>query len=142
MLGEIIQWIGYEFIMDFSLVIGYFLLDAMHSDISPFLPMTMYAIMSYIIGMLFMNVFGLAVDTCLQCFTFAEKNQPDGIYIPGQLKGIMDNGARTDGKEEAKIRCETNTDPDKTETQPNIFFIKIVPDKTFGSSWCLTPLIL
>jgi len=108
MLGEVIQWIGYVFIMGISLVIGYFLLDAMHSDISPFLPLIMYAIMSYIIGMLFMNVFGLAVDTCLQCFIFAEENKPDGDYVPGQLKGIMDNGARTEGKEEAKPAA-TNT---------------------------------
>jgi solute carrier family 44 protein 1 (choline transporter-like protein)/choline transporter-like protein 2/4/5 len=101
-LGEVIQWIGYVFIMGFSLVIGYFLLDWMHSDISPFLPMIMYAIMSYIIGMLFMNVFGLAVDTCLQCFIFAEENKPDGDYIPAQLRTIMDRGARTEGQDDAK----------------------------------------
>jgi len=96
-LGEVVQWIGYMFVMGFTVVVGYFLLDAMHPDISPVLPMFMYAILGYIVGRLFMNVFGLAVDTCLQCFIFAEEKGGESDFIPPQLKAIMDGGARSQG---------------------------------------------
>jgi len=105
-LGEVIQWIGYVFIMGFTMVIGYFLLDAMHPDIDPFLPMIIYAILGYIIGMLFMKVFGLAVDTCLQCFIFAEEKGGGGDFIPHQMKAIMGQGPRVRMAQTSQLSLE------------------------------------
>merc|ERR1719464_1150155 len=72
-LGTIIQFLGYTFIVVATTAIGYFILQALHPDVSPTLPMISYAIMSYVIAMLFMTVFGLAVDTILHCFIAAEE---------------------------------------------------------------------
>jgi len=95
------------FIMGFTAVIGYFLLDLMHKDVSPILPMCMYLFVGYIVGMLFMNVFGLAVDTCLQCFIFAEeKLPPDADCIPKQLKAIMEGSARREGADEKETSSQ------------------------------------
>lgn len=74
MLGFAIQLIGYLCIMGSSLVCGYFLIREMHPDIQPVLPMVIYGALSYIVAKLYMNVFGLAVDTSLQCFLVVEEN--------------------------------------------------------------------
>jgi len=98
-LGSVIHSIGYIFIMAATLVVGYFLLKLMHDEISPVIPMIVYAFMSYIVGSLFMNVFGLAVDTSLQCILFAQEKCPDGDnnYVPDELRKAIGMG-----KEEAK----------------------------------------
>jgi len=89
-LGYVIHVIGYVFIMAATLVSGYFLLEFMHPEISPTVPMIAYACISYVVGRLYMNVFGLAVDTCLQCVIFAEEKCPDGEFVPKSLRKLLD----------------------------------------------------
>lgn len=98
-LGYVIHIIGYIFIMAATLVCGYFLVGAMHKDINPAVPMIAYTLMSYVVGRLYMNVFGLAVDTCLQCVIFAEEKCPDGDFVPSALKSLLD---RSQAKEDTR----------------------------------------
>jgi len=88
-LGSIIHAIGFLFIMAGTVVLGYFVLKALHPDISPFVPLMVYAGVGYVVGKLFMNVFGLAVDTSLQCVIAAEEMQHDGDFVPSPLKSFL-----------------------------------------------------
>merc|ERR1719296_589137 len=67
-MGRAIHAIGFLCIMSGTAVPGYFMVQAMHDDISPVMPVFSYIVVSYIIAKLYMNVFGLAVDATLQCF--------------------------------------------------------------------------
>lgn len=92
-LGRVINVIGIVFIMAATATAGYLLLRAMHSDVSPVFPLIVYAVMGYMVGHLFMNVFGLAVDTSLQCVIFAEEKCPEGNFVPPQLKRVIDRSS-------------------------------------------------
>jgi len=73
MLGWFTHLIGYLFIAAATAVIGYFLLQAMYPEANPVAPMIIYICVGYVVGQLYMNIFGLAVDTCLQCFIAVEE---------------------------------------------------------------------
>mmetsp|Transcript_36352 Transcript_36352/g.77383 ORF Transcript_36352/g.77383 Transcript_36352/m.77383 type:complete len:944 (-) Transcript_36352:135-2966(-) len=88
-LGSAIQSIGYIFIMLGTTVSGYFILKAMHPDLNAFIPIIMYILMSYCVGMLYMNVFGMAVDTSLQCVIFAEEKGIDKETCPKDLTSVL-----------------------------------------------------
>jgi len=88
-LGSIIYYIGIMFITVGTTVAGYFLLKALHPEVTPILPMAIYTILSYLVAKLFMNVFGLSVDTMLQCFIATEEMGGDSGFVPSQLAGIM-----------------------------------------------------
>lgn len=105
MIGGMVSMIGMVFITGFTTVIGYFILMAMYGDkdctgedckvSSPILCVMMYVMMGYMIGKLFMTVFGLAVDTTLQCFCADEELNKDkgnfaaNNYTPEELKGFL-----------------------------------------------------
>jgi len=84
-LSAAVNVIGFISIMVSTTVIGYFLVRAMHDDVNPVMPCVSYLVMSYIVAKLFMNVFGLAVDTSLQCFLACEEMGGCGDFIPGVL---------------------------------------------------------
>mmetsp|Transcript_2356 Transcript_2356/g.5416 ORF Transcript_2356/g.5416 Transcript_2356/m.5416 type:complete len:931 (+) Transcript_2356:71-2863(+) len=88
-LGRVINRIGILFIITGTTVAGYFVLKAMHPSISPIVPIILYIITSYILGKLFMSVFGMAVDTCLQCVIAAEAMAHDGSFVPQKLKSVL-----------------------------------------------------
>merc|ERR1712113_587109 len=103
MLGGGVHAIGYICIMTGTAVAGYFIIRAMHDSVSPLVPVFSYIVVSYIIAKLFMNVFGLAVDTCLQCFLACEEGGFGGEdYIPSDLKKFLkDNPGNQKQKEES-----------------------------------------
>jgi hypothetical protein len=72
-LGSIIHFLGFIFIMTATVLLGYFILQGLHPDVYPVVPMVAYIIVSYLVAKLYMNVFGLAVDTMLQCFIATEE---------------------------------------------------------------------
>merc|ERR1711988_1135206 len=89
MLGSVISVIGILFITVSTSVTGYFLLKALHPEVTPVLPMAVYAVVSYLVAKLYMNVFGLSVDTMLQCFIAAEEMGDDSGFVPVQLQGMI-----------------------------------------------------
>lgn len=89
-LSWIIHFIGYCFITAGTSAAGYFILQAMHPDVSPVIPVVIYVFSSYMVAGLYMNVFGMAVDTSLQCVIAAEEmGCNDGSFVPGPLVGIL-----------------------------------------------------
>jgi len=92
-LGSVIYYIGILFITAGTTAAGYFMLKAMHPEVTPVLPMAVYVIMSYLVAKLFMNVFGLSVDTMLQCFIATEEmggdNPGDDSFLPSQLSALV-----------------------------------------------------
>jgi len=93
-LGSIINWIGIIFITVGTSVAGYFLLKALHPDVTPILPMAIYVASSYLVAKLYMNVFGLSVDTMLQCFIATEEMGGDSGFVPTQLQSLLPSKER------------------------------------------------
>jgi len=69
-------------------VVGYFILQAIHPEVNPILPVLSYLAVGYIVAKLYMNVFGLAVDTMLQCFIATEEMGGDTDFVPGPLRSL------------------------------------------------------
>lgn len=88
-LGFVLHAIGYCIIMISTTFVGYLLLKAMHPNIAFVIPLTIYCILGYIIGKLYLNVYGLAVDTSLQCVIMVEKMGHEGDFIPEPLEAIL-----------------------------------------------------
>jgi len=93
-LGSIINWIGIIFITVGTSVAGYFLLKALHPDVTPILPMAIYVASSYLVAKLYMIVFGLSVDTMLQCFIATEEMGGDSGFVPTQLQSLLPSKER------------------------------------------------
>merc|ERR1711918_152968 len=89
MLGSIISVVGILFITVSTSVMGYFLLKALHPEVTPVLPMAVYVATAYLVAKLYMNVFGLSVDTMLQCFIATEEMGGDSGFVPSQLQGML-----------------------------------------------------
>jgi len=88
-LGSVIHGLGYLFIMAVTTVLGYFVLQGLHPDIAPIIPVILYLIVSYVAAKLYMNVFGLAVDTMLQCFIATEEMGGDEDFVPSPLVNFI-----------------------------------------------------
>jgi len=99
-IGSMITLIGVFFITAATTVVGYFfLINAFEKEelSSPFICTALYFMIGYLVGKLFMAVFGLAVDTTLQCFcadeelTSKRKNalKDDQVYTPDVLKNFI-----------------------------------------------------
>jgi len=93
-LGGIISWIGFFCIMAGTGVVGYFLLKAMHPELTPLMPMICFTFVAYFVGKLYMNVFHLAVDTSLQCFLACEEAGTGGEFIPSELSDFVNNNKK------------------------------------------------
>jgi len=89
MLGSVINIIGVLFITVGTSVAGYFVLKALHPDVTPVLPMAIYVTSAYLVAKLYMNVFGLSVDTMLQCFIAAEEMGGGSGFVPAQLQSLL-----------------------------------------------------
>jgi len=91
-LGSIIHFLGFIFIMVATVLLGYFILQGLHPDVYPVLPVAVYIVVSYLVAKLYMNVFGLAVDTMLQCFIATEEMGGEGSdadFVPGPMKAFV-----------------------------------------------------
>jgi len=97
-LGSAIRSIGIFFITSATVFLGYLILRSMHPDVSPFVPLVCYTFVGYFVGKLYTNVFGLAVDTSLQCFLACEEMKIGGDFVPGCLKKFIDNKGNEDDK--------------------------------------------
>eukprot|EP00490_Sorites_sp_Unknown_P011273 CAMPEP_0114646094 /NCGR_PEP_ID=MMETSP0191-20121206/4960_1 /TAXON_ID=126664 /ORGANISM="Sorites sp." /LENGTH=74 /DNA_ID=CAMNT_0001858885 /DNA_START=174 /DNA_END=398 /DNA_ORIENTATION=+ len=57
---------------------------------SPIVPTILYVILGYLVGRLFLSVFGLACDTSLQCFIMSEEMRQRGDFVPTALQALME----------------------------------------------------
>jgi hypothetical protein len=106
LLGTIIHYIGFFFIVVATVIIGYFIVTAMHVGMSPILSLVVYTLMSYVVAQLFMSVFGLAVDSTLQCFLACEEMGLSGDFVPPQMASFL------------KAHPESPDSAPKEETKP------------------------
>jgi solute carrier family 44 protein 1 (choline transporter-like protein)/choline transporter-like protein 2/4/5 len=99
-IGGVVHLIGTVFIMSVTGFIGYMLLGALHPDdvSSPVMPTLLYITVGYVAAKLIMNVFGLAVDTVLQCFVANEELGGSSDFTPKQLAGFMSEHKEPDQK--------------------------------------------
>mmetsp|Transcript_12770 Transcript_12770/g.32197 ORF Transcript_12770/g.32197 Transcript_12770/m.32197 type:complete len:969 (-) Transcript_12770:8-2914(-) len=98
-LSGIIHGIGFVCIMSGTAVAGYLYMQELHPDLSPFMPCVCFLFVSYVVSKLFMNVFGLAVDTSLQCFLACEEMDGCGDFVPSTLRNFVKK--KIEGKGEA-----------------------------------------
>jgi hypothetical protein len=92
MLAPFVRKFGVLFIMVFTTYFGYqLLINVFADDIStPYGACFLYLIIGNVVGRLVMNVFGMAVDTALQCFVADEElNGQVGDHTPPQLRKFL-----------------------------------------------------
>eukprot|EP00913_Durusdinium_trenchii_P032230 g30178.t1 len=92
LLSTMVNLIGFFFIVAASVGLGYLFLQALHPDMAFVIPLLMYAMMAYVVAKLFLNVFGLAVDSTLQCFLACEEMDLLGDFVPGEMSKWLDKG--------------------------------------------------
>jgi solute carrier family 44 protein 1 (choline transporter-like protein)/choline transporter-like protein 2/4/5 len=95
-LGKVTAFIGYTFITLATSICGYFILRATYPEANPVAPMIVFVLAGYLVGRLYMAVFGMAVDTALQCYIISEEfgGEPTDEkeqYVPGPLKKLLPN---------------------------------------------------
>jgi hypothetical protein len=92
-LGFVVHFIGKWLITAATALIGFLLLESLHGEeVSvPYVCIVVYCCIGYIMGILFMNVFGLAVDATLQCFIATEEMGIDASFIPPKLQRFVDD---------------------------------------------------
>merc|ERR1719326_569150 len=90
----IVYVLGTVFITAATAVLGYQILTVYYSEeiSSPVVPTMVYVIMGYCSAKLIMNVFGLGVDTTLQCFV-ADKEMGGSGNTPELLSSFMKDAA-------------------------------------------------
>eukprot|EP00930_Biecheleria_cincta_P099046 TRINITY_DN906_c0_g1_i2.p1 TRINITY_DN906_c0_g1~~TRINITY_DN906_c0_g1_i2.p1 ORF type:complete len:958 (-),score=156.63 TRINITY_DN906_c0_g1_i2:177-3011(-) len=92
-VGKGIRVIGIFFITAGTGVVGYFVFTAMYADMTPTVPVIIYVFVGYVVGKLFVNVYGLAMDTVLQCFLACEEmgkvEAGEDGYLPSPLRGWL-----------------------------------------------------
>merc|ERR1712060_43531 len=108
-LGSIIHFIGTCVTVTATGISGYFLLQMLHPEASPMFPVLVYVCIAYVVAKLYMNVFGLAVDTSLQCFIIVEEQNLPPSCVPGPLKNLV---KKVNEKKEAEANSKVVPAPD------------------------------
>lgn len=100
-LGSVINYLGLAVITVGTGVTGYFILQLMYPEIDPVLPVMMYLFIGFVTAELFMNVFGLAVDTTIQCYIATEEMVNDSFdgteFVPRELDSMIKGAAEGKG---------------------------------------------
>jgi len=97
-LGAGIHVLGKAFIVVTTLVLGFACLESLHPETEPFLLVCMYGIIGYFVGSLFMNVYAMAVDTCLQCLISVEQFGTGTECVPARLHRFMESQGTREGE--------------------------------------------
>eukprot|EP00930_Biecheleria_cincta_P047272 TRINITY_DN32732_c0_g1_i1.p1 TRINITY_DN32732_c0_g1~~TRINITY_DN32732_c0_g1_i1.p1 ORF type:complete len:942 (-),score=124.05 TRINITY_DN32732_c0_g1_i1:243-3068(-) len=100
LLGSMIHMIGFLFIVVSSVGLGYLFLTALHPDVGPAVCLVVYAFTAYLVAKLFMNIFGLAVDSTLQCFLACEEMELGGDFVPSSMSRWLDKNKPIGAAEE------------------------------------------
>jgi len=121
-LGKVIHLIGLSFIMSSTLVAGYFLIREMHADLSPVVPLIVYAFLSYLVAKLYMSVFALAVDTSLQCFLICEEmGVTEGdTFVPKYLRSCLKVQEGPGSHQGALLPLEADELGEPAEAEPGV----------------------
>jgi hypothetical protein len=106
MLSWMVHFLGFVFIPAATAILGYLMLMQMYPEVNPIVPTVIFTFMGGIIAMIYMSVFGLAVDTTLQAFIIAEELDCADRFVPPALKSYMDAAPKGDeGKRKGCCAC-------------------------------------
>merc|ERR1712093_864814 len=75
-LVAIIKIVGTVFITAFTALVGYMALKSIHPETDQHVPVVIFICIGYLCARLYMTVFALAVDTCLQIFLMMRAAKP------------------------------------------------------------------
>jgi hypothetical protein len=91
MISPVINWLGFLIITLSTVFIGFQLITVSGLQLnSPYGACAIYLIEGWVCGSLVMNVFGLGVDTVLQCFVADEEiNGVVGEHTPPELTSFL-----------------------------------------------------
>jgi len=95
-LSYMVEVIGLFFIMAASVGLGYLIHQGLHPEAAPIVPMIGFGMMSYVVAKLFLNVFGMAVDSTLQCFLACEEMDLLGDFVPSAMSRWLNKGKLED----------------------------------------------
>jgi len=99
-VGEIIMFLGKLMIASGTTLGFYFAITYISSIktniLQPIYLLILVFIMSFAVGILFMSVYSIAMDTILQCFIVDESNQKDKggkgpLYAPPEIADLIDH---------------------------------------------------
>eukprot|EP00435_Cladocopium_sp_Y103_P051928 s261_g16.t1 len=93
-LSYMVDLIGLFFIMATSVGLGYLIHQGLHPEAAPLIPMIGFVMMAYVVAKLFLNVFGMAVDSTLQCFLACEEMDLGGDFVPSAMSGWLDKNKK------------------------------------------------
>jgi hypothetical protein len=105
MIAPFVKRFGVLFVMVFTTFVGYQLLNVVFDDLSsPVGPCAVFLLIGNMVGRLVMGVFGMAVDTALQCFVMDEElNGTVGDHTPPQLKQFLADNKDAVTKDAGKV---------------------------------------
>jgi hypothetical protein len=105
MIAPFVKKFGVLFVMVFTTFVGYQLLNVVFDDLSsPVGPCLVFLLIGNMVGRLVMGVFGMAVDTALQCFVMDEElNGTVGDHTPPQLKQFLADNKDAVTKDAGKV---------------------------------------
>jgi len=86
-----LQLLGILFITGGTGASGYFILVAIHPEVSPWFCFTFYLIMGYVVSRLCMNVYSIAVCSALLCFIKDDEQDNDPSNAPTAMKAFYKN---------------------------------------------------
>jgi hypothetical protein len=104
MISPVINYLGFAIITLSTVFVGFMLIEVSGMQLnSPYGACAIYLIIGWVCGKLVMNVFGLGVDTVLQCFVADEEiNGTVGEHTPPELTSFLqdnsDNLAKVGGE--------------------------------------------
>jgi len=93
-IGGIFQFLGKLFVASATGIIGYLMLiniQSINSQLnSPILPVVVMILFGWVVGIIFMNVYGMSQDTFLHCFICDEDtNGKTAKYAPKELQSFF-----------------------------------------------------
>merc|ERR1719327_2041509 len=91
MISPVINYLGFAIITLTTVFVGFMLVTASGMELSsPYGVCFIFLVEGWVCGKLVMNVFGLGVDTVLQCFVADEElNGAAGEHTPPALAGFL-----------------------------------------------------
>merc|ERR1711904_457830 len=95
MIAPIINYLGFAIITITTVFVGFMLIEVSGMKLSsPYGACFIYLVEGWVCGKLVMNVFGLGVDTVLQCFVADEEiNGTVGDYTPPELSSFLQDNS-------------------------------------------------
>merc|ERR1711907_205154 len=90
MVSEIVTWLGKLLVPSVTVFLAYLSLQSIDYDLYSFwTPLVFTFLISWMITDMFIEVFGMAISTILQCYIADEEMFPDNMFAEGSLQSTI-----------------------------------------------------